>query len=837
MVKFSHGMWWDKDGVAIDWATEVVNSKVDADSLRCVVSTKHIKDRGDTLNRPTITVEASSPSPDVLLLKAYHWKAQKSSGSVDYELYPDVDYEKLATERQDHLVVNKTNEGLTLSTDTITLALDTRPKAFAIDVFSHGSQNPTALHSETNQLLTKLGLESIGYVRKNTNTTPTHPIAALSDPDQGERWITMQFHLSVGEKIYGLGERFGPFVKNGQSIEMWNEDSGTNSEMTYKNVPFYLSSRGYGIFIPCAGRVSFEVQSERTTRVNIAVPYEAMSAYIIHGPHPCSIIERYTLLTGRPALPPPWTFGLWLSTSFTTSYDEKTVNSFLDGMEARNIPVEVFHFDCFWQKGFHWCDYEFDQEYFPDAKGQLRRLKEKGYKVCVWINPYIAQESKIFDEGVQGGYFLKKGDGCVWQTDAWQAGMAFIDFTNPEACKWYQSKLIKLLDLGVDCFKTDFGERIPIGNVVYHNSGNMDSTQMHNFYPFLYNKTTFEVVQQYRGRNEAIVFARSATAGCQRFPVHWGGDPLSSIEAMAETLRGGLSLGLCGFGFWAHDIGGFEGTPDAGLYKRWFAFGCLSSHSRLHGSGSYRVPWLIDPSGEADIILSRFIHLKHALMPYLYSTAIQTHRTGVPMMRPVFLEFPGKEEGSAVWNDTDTEYMLGSQLLVMPVMDVNERGWVQGYVPSGRWWRLLRGNSTAKRVVRGPSFITECHGYGSLPVLLRPGGVIVLGPRWDLDLDEPRPEEGSNSKLSVVYDWAESPTILVNPFEDGRMNVCVDIPSWANPEQSAARIHVTGSQAHVKIELVDGQLSGGWKVHKVRAGDEGECDVVTAKEGQTSLWI
>ena len=205
----------------------------------------------------------------------------------------------------------------------------------------------------------------------------------------------------------------------------------------------------------------------------------------------------------------------------------------------------------------------------------------------MWINPYIAQESKLYDEGAKAGYFIKKPDGSVWQFDWWQAGMAFVDFTNREAYKWYQSKLKALMDIGVDVFKTDFGERIPTGNTVYHDGSNPE--KMHNFYAFLYNKCTFEIIEKTLGKNEAVVFARSATAGGQRFPVHWGGDPMSTFEAMAETLRGGMSLGLCGFGYWAHDIGGFEGTPDPALYKRWFAFGALSSHSRLHGSGSYRV--------------------------------------------------------------------------------------------------------------------------------------------------------------------------------------------------------------------------------------------------------
>ncbi|KAF8903037.1 glycosyl hydrolases family 31-domain-containing protein [Mucidula mucida] len=578
MVKFSKGMWWPAPNHTISWATEVAKAEAFPESVRYLATTKRINHRGDTLNTPTISLECSSPMPDVIFLKSNHWKAQTATNNgPDFELFPDVDPKTLTTDRQDGLTTSKKDGSLVLSTNSISATFDTRPGEFNVDIVA------------PDQLLTKLGWRSVGYVK--VATAMDHPNLNLYDPDKGERWSTMQFQLSVGEKIYGLGERFGNFIKNGQTVDMWNEDGGTSSELTYKNVPFFMSSRGYGIFVNCPGHVSFEIQSERTTRINISVPYETLPVFIVHGPTPAAILQRYTTITGRPALPPPWTFNLWLSTSFTTDYDETTVNEFLKGMEDRDISVGVFHFDCFWMKGFHWCDFEFDTDYFPDARGQLTRLKERGYKVCVWINPYIAQESKIFDEGVEGGYFIKRPDGSVWQWDYWQAGMAFIDFTNPKACAWYQSRLKALIDLGVDCFKTDFGERIPTGNAVYFDGSNPD--KMHNYYAFLYNKVTFEIIEECKGKNEAIVFARSTTAGGQRFPVHWGGDPMSTYEAMAESLRGGLTLGLCGFGYWAHDIGkslcGFEGKPDAALYMRWFAFGALSSHSRLHGSGSFRV--------------------------------------------------------------------------------------------------------------------------------------------------------------------------------------------------------------------------------------------------------
>ncbi len=285
---------------------------------------------------------------------------------------------------------------------------------------------------------------------------------------------------------------------------------------------------------------------------------------------------------------------------------------------------------------FEWTNFEWDPHVFPDPEGMLQRLHARGLKICVWINSYIAQRSRLFAEGAANGYFIKRIDGSVWQTDLWQPGMAIVDFTNPAAREWFAGHITRLLEMGVDAIKTDFGERIPTEAVVYHDGS--DPVKMHNFYPILYNETVFRAIEAKRGRGEAVLFARSSYASGQRFPVHWGGDCWSTFESMAESLRGGLSLSLCGFGFWSHDIGGFEGTAPAYVYKRWAAFGLLSSHSRLHGSSSYRVPWAYDE--EACNVLRLFTKLKCRLMPYLWGAALEAHREGVPTMRAMLIEFP-----------------------------------------------------------------------------------------------------------------------------------------------------------------------------------------------------
>lgn len=329
--------------------------------------------------------------------------------------------------------------------------------------------------------------------------------------------------------------------------------------------------------------------------------------------------------------------------------------------------------------------------------------------------------------------------------------------------------------------QTDFGERIPTGDAVYFDGS--DPQKMHNFYPYLYNKVTFEVLEKAYGKNNAAVFARSATAGVQQFPVHWGGDPMSTFEAMAETLRGGLSLGLCGYGFWAHDIGGFEGNPDPALYKRWIAFGLLSSHSRLHGSGSYRVPWLVDPTDEASSVLKKFVDLKHTLMPYLYNSAIESHRTGLPMLRAPFLEYP---EDRSSWH-LDTQYFLGDSLLVAPVF--NAEGDVEYYLPKGKWYNLLDG-----KIREGPGYVTENHGFDSIPLLLRPGKAVIIG------------RGGKN----VVYDWAEGFKVLVNPV-DG-MDIEIGIPDHENLGENVAIIGVKASDGKLDVSVKEGSAKVGWVV-------------------------
>jgi alpha-D-xyloside xylohydrolase len=345
--------------------------------------------------------------------------------------------------------------------------------------------------------------------------------------------------------------------------------------------------------------------------------------------------------------------------------------------------------------------------------------------------------------------------------------MALVDFTNPAARDWYTGKLRVLLRQGVDCFKTDFGERVPV-DVAWHDGS--DPERMHNYYAQVYNQVVFDLVREERGEGEAVLFARSATSGGQQFPVHWGGDCESTFGAMAESLRGGLSLGLSGFGFWSHDIGGFEGTPTPAVFKRWVQFGLLSSHSRLHGSKSYRVPW--DYGDEAVAVTRDFTRLKHRLVPYLYRAALQARDHGTPVMRAMVLEFP--DDPSC--HQLDRQYMLGDDLLVAPVL--SEDGTVDYYVPEGTWTHLLTGEP-----VTGPRWHRETHGFDTLPLLARPGSVIPFGAS----------DEGPE------YDWADGITLRVYAPADGA-EVLTAIPSPDGGIAAVFRTTRTGDVVRVEAE-------------------------------------
>lgn len=726
-MKFINGYWLLQDGVTQHATTQLYDYRITSQKLTLFSPTIPVTNKGNTLNGTLITIEITSPRTDIIKITAYHHKG----GLPQYPVFQlNQDFPPVTIEEDQQQICFVSGK---------TSVVIPKRGPFAMNFYYDGHK------------MTSSSNHSTAYLCKD-----------------GQPYMKEELSLDVGEQIYGLGERFTSFVKNGQSVDIWNEDGGTCSEQAYKNIPFYISSKGYGVFVNHPERVSYEIASEKVNRVQFSVEGEQIEYIVIGANHPKNTLIRYTDLTGKPALPPAWSFGLWLSTSFLTNYDESTVMEFINGMLQRNIPLDVFHFDCCWMEEYEWCNFIWNPKTFPNPKRMLENIHKRGLKTCVWINPYIGQKSPLFDEGMQYGYFVKNQQGGIWQWDLWQAGMALVDFTNPDATAWYLSKLEALLDMGVDCFKTDFGERIPTDVVYYDGS---DPKKMHNYYSFLYNQAVYKLLQTKCGKGEAVLFARSATAGGQQFPVHWGGDCTSQYTSMAESLRGGLSFALSGFGFWSHDIGGFEDgcTPD--IYKRWTQFGLLSSHSRYHSSGEYKVPWIYDK--EAVDVCRTFTQLKINLMPYLYRCAVETSQLGIPMMRPMLLEFP--EDETCLY--LDRQYMLGDSLLVAPIFQSS--GEVSYYLPQGNWTNLFTGE-----VKCGGRWYRETYDYLTMPLLVRQDSVLVMGAQQSF----------------ADYDYTKQVTIHVYGFQNPQVKT---IPIYNSKGQQAATITIDSKDGDIHV-ICDG---------------------------------
>lgn len=589
-MKFTNGYWMIRDGVDALYAREAYELAADAttESLNVLAPTSVVRGRYDTLNLPTFNVDITTPAEGVIRVRAEHWQ-----GATEYPGFPlnadepgNRDYVTVQANGNGDGEVGVNGADVTLTTGGLTAKV------------VKGTPWNLTFIGEDGKVLTESAGKSLGRFKlgaeSNVTAQPVGEFGVTMDGsarDESDVFIAIQLHLSVGEDVYGLGERFGAYVKNGQSVDIWNEDGGTASEQGYKDIPFYMTSNGYGVLVNNRGHVSFEIGSENT---------------------------------------------------------EAAINSFIDGMAERDIPLAAFHYDCYWMREFHWCDFEWDKRFFGDIESTLKRLHE------------------------DKGYLVRKPNGEVWQTDFWQAGMGLVDFTNPAAREWFKDKVKALLNQGVDAIKTDFGERIPRDVVWYDGSPKLS---MHNWYTQLYNQAVFEAIEETYGKGNACLYARSATVGGQQQPVHWGGDCESTFNGMAQSLRAGLSLTSSGFGFWSHDIGGFEGAfPDPAVYKRWVAFGMLGSHSRLHGSTVYRVPWLFDeedekngvalvPGQTAVDVVREFTKLKLELMPYVYQLGLQPHVNGTPVMRSMFVEFPD----DPACRTLDRQYMFGPSMLVAPV--------------------------------------------------------------------------------------------------------------------------------------------------------------------------
>lgn len=697
-MRFTDGLWQSRNGYQLHRACEAWEWKLEEKQVSVMIPCTQIRSLKDTIHGPVLHVVFTAPRENMIAVKIFHFSGGQSRGP-DFEL----ELENTAP------IIWEMDGKIHMKNGKMEVMIRTAGD-FGFDFYYDG------------RYLTGSGDRGTAYI-----TDADYEADKLCDYNgrkgreyQKETYVREMLALDVGEYIYGLGEHFTSVIKNGQSVDCWNRDGGSNGNQAYKNIPFYLSSKSYGVFVNTPRRIGFEVANVSVRHVEMAVQGEELEYIVIGGANPKEVLSRYTALTGRTPLPPAWTFGLWLSSSWMPDSDAEITMETIDKMEEYGIPLNVFHFDARWMDDYKCCDFIWSKR-FGDARNLMRKIHEKGVKVCVWMNPYVSQESYLFREGKEGGYFLKTKEGDVWQSDNWMSGIAIVDFTNPQAKRWYQEKLGELLDMGVDVLKTDFGERIPT-DVVYWDGS--DPVKMHNYYPYLYNQAVYELIQERKG--EGCVFSRSATAGTQKFPVNWGGDNESSYISMAESLRGGLSFCQSGFGYWAHDISGFCKTATPDLYKRWVQFGMLSTHSRLHGEQSYRAPWYFDE--ESCQVLKTFTNLKCTLMPYLYAGAVQVRDEGVPLMRAMMLEFP---ENPTCFH-LERQYMLGESLLVAPIF--KEDSTVEFYVPEdGNWTNYLDGE-----VFAGGSWYKRTYDYFHMPLLVRPGTILPVGqenhtPEYDYE--------------------------------------------------------------------------------------------------------
>jgi alpha-D-xyloside xylohydrolase len=509
----------------------------------------------------------------------------------------------------------------------------------------------------------KLLTRTINNIDGAETFTPLLPFSFVRRASDYSTSMAAVFSLSPDEKIFGCGESFKEFNKRGQKVVLWTDDAnGVQNETMYKPIPFFMSSRGYGIFMHTSTPITCDFGKYFSGIYSLMIGDDEADLFVFLG-EPKDILNEYTNLTGKAVMPPLWSFGFWMSR--ITYFSEAEGRAVTKKLRDNLIPCDVLHFDTGWFETDWRCDYQFSKSRFENPAKMMADFKNIGIHTSLWQLPYFVPQNSLFPEIIAKGLFVKDRKGNLPYEDA------VLDFSNPATVSWYQDKLAGLLRLGVGVIKADFGEAAPPDGLYF--SGQTGFYE-HNLYPLRYNKAVADITKQITG--ETIIWGRSAWAGSQRYPVHWGGDPANTNTAMAATLRAGLSLGLCGFSFWAHDIGGFVNKKPEDIYRRWTPFGMLTSHTRSHGAPPTE-PWEYGVDFMNAFRLAD--NMRYELMPYIYSQAKDCTERGLPMVRALFIEYPG-DPGSWI---VDNEYLFGSDMLVAPLFEnVTAR---DIYLPPGQW--------------------------------------------------------------------------------------------------------------------------------------------------------
>lgn len=527
---------------------------------------------------------------------------------------------------------------------------------------------------------------------------------------------TLSFECKADECFAGTGERFMKMDLSGQTFYLKNQDGqGVNNRRTYKNIPFYVSSRMYGTFYHTCAHAKLSLAGVSTRSVEFMSEQALLDVFLIGGDTVEEIIRGYRDLTGYPSMPPLWSFGVWMSRMTYFSADE--VDDICDRLRREHYPCDVIHLDTGWFKTDWLCEWKFNEERFPDPERFIRGLKDKGFRVTLWQLPYVAEGAEQIDEAREHHYI------CTLTKQQKREGSNFsaldyagtIDFTDPDATEWYKGLLRRLLNMGVAAIKTDFGENIHM-DAVYKN---MSPELLNNLYALLYQKAAYEVTKEVTG--DGIVWARAAWAGCQRYPLHWGGDSCSSWDGMAGSLKGGLHFGLSGFAFWSHDVPGFHTLPNFmnsvvadDVYVRWTQFGVFSSHIRYHGTNK-REPWHYPAIAET---VKKWWNLRYKLIPYILRESEKATKGGSTVLQALVFHHPHDRQ---CWH-IDDEYYFGDDFLVAPVM--NSEGRRDVYLPEGNWVNFFTGERiSGGRWLYGLEVPLEL-----MPVYVREGAVIPVYP-------------------------------------------------------------------------------------------------------------
>ena len=632
--------------------------------------------------------------------------------------------------------------------------------------------------------------------RENVFKIEACPLGYVSDLETGVKFWCQSFRINFDEHFYGFGEKFGRLDKRGQTIAMWMEDGfGNCSIRSYKNIPFFMSTRGYGIFVNSTFPMKFDMGDVCHIGATFEVVDKELDYYFIYGPTLKKILRHYTDLTGKSPLPPKWSFGLWMSQCSPSYRTRKEVERLAARLRKERIPCDVINIDIGWlhngkwEKGFK-CDLRFNESRFSHPEEMLKRLKEKGIKICLWHLPFINFTSTLYREGAQKGYFALGSNGGPYPLFLTPVGEnAVIDFSNPEAVKWYQGKLKDLFELGVACMKVDFGEDNPPEASYFSYSG----LAVHNLYPLLYNQACFEENKDFYG--EGLIWARSAYSGSQRYPVHWSGDATANFPTLASCLRGGLSFGLSGFTYWSHDIGAIsdhEHTP--ALYIRWAQFGLFSSHSRCHGTK--REPWHFGK--EALRIFRKFDNLRYRLLPYIYTQSKISGEKGLPLLRALVLEY---QDDPATFTIED-QYMFGDSLLIAPILAESDTRKI--YLPEGEWvdwWD--------KKVYQGQQWINYTASLNILPLFVKKGNIIPLGPEMQYVAQKPTDpitweiflgEKGEAKVIDGINEWKLSYRV-----RDNRIAVLLKEKPILSLKH-IIRIHLIDYSPKIKIITLNGKV-------------------------------